>query len=400
MSLVGKSLDQITEADLQGLVDNKTSEDKSLEYKRDLPNNTDDAKKKFLKAVSSFANASGGYLFYGVEAKEGMPQEPLGISVPNADAEVLRLQDMIRDGVKPRVTPEVSIRCISLQNGNGVIALRIPKSWNSPHMVTHNKDFRFYSRSSNGAYPLDVDELRIAFELSTTVSERIKNFRLDRLSKIIAGETPLGKVQAAVLTLHLIPVSSFASPVNYDLAALLNQSRPILIPMGSPRGWDNFYNFDGVAAIRCNDKSPSYNSYTQVFRNGITESACFIGLKNQTGENIIGSFSYEKATLQSLSECLELQKHLGIQPPILVMFSLLHVSGYQLHISEFSYSRNNVPIDRDSLIIPEVLIDDFNCNTGKVMKPAFDMVWNAAGHEGSMNYDEKDNWTNKPFSSS
>ncbi|MBC8043273.1 MAG: hypothetical protein IAF08_07490, partial [Rhizobacter sp.] len=236
--------------------------------------------------------------------------------------------------------------------------------------------------------------LRIAFELSTTISERIRNFRLERLGKIVAGETPLGKVQAAVLILHLIPVSSFASPVNYDLPTLLNQARPSLIPMGNPRGWDNFYNFDGIAAIHRIDKLPSYNSYTQVFRNGIIESACFISNETKTGENIISSLVYERTTLQSLSECLKLQKHLSIQTPILVMSSLLHVSGCKLYVSERSYRRNNTPIDRDSLIMPEILIDDFDCNTGKVMKPAFDMVWNAAGYEGSMNYDDKNNWKN------
>lgn len=60
-----------------------------------------------------------------------------------------------------------------------------------PHMVKLGGTFRFYSRNANGKYPLDVGELRALFAFSETTSERIRSFRQERLSSIVAGETPI-----------------------------------------------------------------------------------------------------------------------------------------------------------------------------------------------------------------
>lgn len=72
MSLISNMpLDDIEEKHLQGLIDAKTPERKIIEYKSELPkfDDTDD-KKEFLADVSSFANASGGDLIYGINAKD------------------------------------------------------------------------------------------------------------------------------------------------------------------------------------------------------------------------------------------------------------------------------------------------------------------------------------------
>jgi len=65
-----------------------------------------------------------------------------------------------------------------------VFVIRIPNSWLSPHRVELQGHNKFYTRGSNGKYPMDVDELRVAFNLSQTIAEKIKNFRIDRVKKI------------------------------------------------------------------------------------------------------------------------------------------------------------------------------------------------------------------------
>ena len=50
---------------INGLVDGKVPESKTLEYKAELPIFNDSGKKEFLAGVSSFANTSGGYILYG-----------------------------------------------------------------------------------------------------------------------------------------------------------------------------------------------------------------------------------------------------------------------------------------------------------------------------------------------
>jgi predicted HTH transcriptional regulator len=64
--MINKDIDQITEEDLQVLIDNAVSESKIIEYKQLLPGKNDPDTKEFLADISSFANASGGDLIYGV----------------------------------------------------------------------------------------------------------------------------------------------------------------------------------------------------------------------------------------------------------------------------------------------------------------------------------------------
>ena len=72
MLLNGKSLDKITESDLQELIDNGVAEGKTLDYKEKLSGNSDAEKKEFLYDVSSFANASGGNLIFGITEDKGI----------------------------------------------------------------------------------------------------------------------------------------------------------------------------------------------------------------------------------------------------------------------------------------------------------------------------------------
>ena len=48
--------------------------------------------------------------------------------------------------------------------------------------------------------------------------------------------------------------------------------------------------------------------------------------------------------------------------------------------------------DRSVVIIPDVVVDDLNIESHKILKPIFDLVWNAAGIQGSWNFDAQGNW--------
>lgn len=103
--MIAKSIDHIAETDLQVLIINAISERKTIEYKESLPGNPDHDKKEFLGDVSSFANAVGGDLIYGMieDRATGLPTELRGIEADNVDQEILRLESIIRDGINPRI---------------------------------------------------------------------------------------------------------------------------------------------------------------------------------------------------------------------------------------------------------------------------------------------------------
>jgi len=187
MALEGRTVDDLIEDDLQKLIQFKEAEAKKIDYKLMLPGGSDRERIDCLGDVSSFANAAGGHLVYGMKEDQGLPVELPGLVNVDPDAEVLRLDGMAQRGIRPRI-PGLSSRPIPLRNGNVAIVTHVPKSWAGPHMVTYNDSQRFYGRNSAGKYQLDIDELRASFNAWGAAAERIERFRADRLARIVAGE--------------------------------------------------------------------------------------------------------------------------------------------------------------------------------------------------------------------
>ena len=165
---------------LRVLVADRVGEGKTLEYKREIPRGGDRERVRFLKAVSAFANTAGGDLLLGVEAVDGVATALPGVALDNPDGETLRLENMIRDGLEPRL-PRVDILPVKVADHRYVPVLRVPRSWIAPHRIRKNREL--YARNSAGSYPLDVGELRTAFTMSETVAGPIRDFRTDRLAQ-------------------------------------------------------------------------------------------------------------------------------------------------------------------------------------------------------------------------
>ncbi len=389
--MIGKNIEQITEEDLQALIDNEVTERKSIEYKQALPRDSAKEKKEFLADVSSFANASGGDLIYGIieDKKTGKPKSLDGLDIENIGQEILRLDNIIRTGIQPRL-PSIAISPpIPLDNSREALIIRIPKSWISPHRVIYDGHDKFYSRSSNGKYPLDVGELRIAFNLSETITERIRNFRVDRISKIFAGETPVPFYENAKIVLHLIPITSFNPAQSYDIGKIA--SHPEKMPPIYSGGLNWRYNLDGLLTYSGGRQDKSH-SYVQLFRNGIIEAVEGLLLQPYKQQLII-RIIYEQKLVSSLTDYLAVLKTLEVEPPIFIFLTLLGVKGYSMGIDTWKYDIDEVyTIDRDILQLPEVMVENYDERAENVLKPCFDSIWNACGFQRSFNYNEKREW--------
>ena len=71
------------------------------------------------------------------------------------------------------------------------------------------------------------------------------------------------------------------------------------------------------------------------------------------------------------------------------MLTLLGVSGYSIGYSQGFDGLKNNSIDRDALLVPELMVESLDVDLTSAMKQVFDIVWNAAGWERSMCYDDK-----------
>jgi hypothetical protein len=372
-----KPIEQLVEADLRELIENQVSERKTIEYKQALAWRPDEKRKEFLADVSSFANASGGHLVYGMKEEGGLPVELCGLDVDDPDSTVSALDSSIRDGIKPRI-PGVVIWPVPLTTGKRAIVIRVPKSFASPHMVTFANTSRFYARNSNGKYQLDVDEIRAAFLLSDKTAERVRDFRVDRIAKIRADDTPVPMVQGARIVLHVVPLAALSSLAQIDLQSIPRLSRELhLIPLGLVTGWDGRFNLEGyVRYVRGDDRCVAY---VQIFRNGALETfdtslASHSGSRGhlqgaRLGADVIEKLGYYFSSLAAL----------GVDVPLAVMISLLGVKGYEVGPQETAWMHGVGRFDKDVVLIPEVLLESFDADITQLMKQSFDIIWNAAG---------------------
>jgi predicted HTH transcriptional regulator len=101
MEPFNKPLSEITIDDISIIVRDKVPESRNLDYKRELPPLTEAGNKELLKDISAFANTVGGYLIYGVDEKEGVPTEILGVEVEDFDKLKQRFENLLRTGADP-----------------------------------------------------------------------------------------------------------------------------------------------------------------------------------------------------------------------------------------------------------------------------------------------------------
>jgi hypothetical protein len=52
-------------------------------------------------------------------------------------------------------------------------------------------------------------------------------------------------------------------------------------------------------------------------------------------------------------------------------------------------------IDRDVLLLPEIIVQNYEVRAEDVLKTAFDSIWNACGLPRSLNYDANGNWVGR-----
>ncbi|MEW6737417.1 MAG: ATP-binding protein [Acidobacteriota bacterium] len=440
--MINKPFDQIDKETIDGLITNAVSESKTLDYKEELPSNKDEHKRDFLADISAFANASGGDLIYGIKEQRdsqgptGIPETAEGLENINIDKEIQRLESMIQEGIKPRIKP-IGIKAIEGFNKGPVLVVRIPKSWNSPHMVTFGNLSRFYSRNSRGKYQLDVTELRAAFIASESLKERMERFRDERISKIIADETPIVIDNAPKSILHVLPLLSFDPANRIDITQLAQERVGPNLPK-PPEGhycgwyWTTTFNFEGYLTYQSlwktgfQDEKSSFipRKYLQIFRNGAIEFVKNVspatdmkdlmqlsGLKVPNNRFILSN-ELEGELIEDLETCFRIIQALEIDSPVFVIITLFGIYDYYLVYDEITTYRITKedqieyrskthlvgPIMKDLIPLPETIIDnpvshiDNHKNIATLFRPLFNIIWQTAGEKNSFNYDEEGIW--------
>jgi hypothetical protein len=284
----------------------------------------------------------------------------------------------MRNGIKPRLIG-VRILSLALTNGDTVFVVRVPRSWNAPHVVDYEGHWRFYYRGAKASYPMDVTELRNAVTSADTLKQRLEEFRFRRLAQI--ADDPM-LARTAKIVLHFQPLDSLREEFEVDLSKEKITSSNLVLMQHDDTEPETRPNFDGLLVTvrnKMRTEETIWLGYIQIFRSGAIEEvdAHTLPAKVQElpEENLIRSSYFEGRIIRGVARRLALLKDLDIKSPVQVHLSLLGVKGYLLWVDQrkdlFGFSASDqleylrvMPaqnaIDRDDLLLPGLLMDDFH----------------------------------------
>lgn len=417
MLLNGKAIGDITEADLRALVDVGAPETDRLDFKRELPEANDNS--KFPALVSAFANANGGHIIYGMEEKEGIASELIGLTsnmIGKTEA-VTHLQNLANSGIEPRI-PGLRIREIKLsQEGRWAIVVYVPRSIAAPHQITNGR--KFYRRYAKGNAEMNVEELRRAFGLSEAFTERTHSFRRQRVTSLAQlamseGTVPVRINNGITLVVHMLPLDFSESQIAVDLSRFDPQrqggSANVRLLKYSDSGRYNAYGF-----VRPNGYEPNPNvgldGYTQIFRNGAVEIVqilpeSVLPPSNYTqggfNEKFLNLFRADSYILDYVEDAQELSVNLDVEFPLVVMVSVLKVGDKKLSFRAEGIEPNRFEWQRpqhkpQDLLLPDLVLQELPASVPQSIRPILDVLWQAGGIEKSLSFDPQGNWIDRKF---
>lgn len=174
------------------------------------------------KIVSSFANSLGGVLVLGVNAPNGVPQEPIeGFATP-AEELPLTIESICLRGINPPVIPRVTVVPSDVPN-HMFLVIEVDESWEAPHAIENSR--RVYVRTGNAANPYDLTDVDLIIDLIKRRSE--PSSKRDQLIAIAGrrAETVVldGTIHLQIRIVPLYPRRALCT--NDDVWAFLDDTR-------------------------------------------------------------------------------------------------------------------------------------------------------------------------------
>jgi hypothetical protein len=202
-------------------------------------------------------------------------------------------------------------------------------------------------------------------------------------------------VEGALLCAHIVPHAAFAGVFDLDVTAVAQRQNE-LEPIYSS-GVSHTYNIDGLLTYSPVDRDGTSAAYLQVFRNGVVESVNSSML--QPGEArpghpaIVPSTALARELHEFLPRVMAAMSNLGIVPPVSAFVSLLGVKGMVLAVDErMMLRRNPRAYDRDYLLFRELVFTEWPTDAVTATRPLLNELWQAAGLQRCLDYDEHGNW--------
>jgi hypothetical protein len=256
-------------------------------------------------------------------------------------------------------------------------------------MVTLGGRQRFYGRSPAGKYPLDVGGIRHGFLAGETGRERIRRFRLERIARIVAQDTPIPMTDGPKLIFHALPLLPDEGVWSRLLPLQDHDILPYIQPIGEAADAHHF-NLDGYLT-RTHDRREGRNSYTQLFRDGGVEavSTGFIRIyrSEMAGADGFSGVVIERYLIRALTNLQKLWSKIGLAPPVVLGMAMSGIRGHMIYPRSPGWLPE-ATFDRDPLVVPEVIVEELARAADTILHPLINLLWNAGGWQASPQYRE------------
>jgi hypothetical protein len=299
------------------------------------------------------------------------------------------LEQVARGGLQPRIA-NIAFHAVSIQAGGNVLIIRVPRSYSAPHRIIRQNRNRFYARSAAGKYEPDVNELRALFIAGPQLADRVRNFRLDRIARIAAGNAPVQLMYRSALVLHVVPLSAFDVNSALPLAEIAQDFRSF-VPTGSSTANGTRINFEGVLKTSNADpRATQHRAYVQLYRSGIVEAADSSVAAVSTPRISLLDDKLIAGTMRYLKDLIAF----GIEPPYAVLVSLIGVGGARLDFAPQSQWGGDLsdPLERDQYHLDEVIIETIPADKAEcagIIRPILDQAANIGGRATSPLFDNE-----------
>lgn len=182
MIFSGKSIQELTEADIRSLVEREVGESRILDYKRKMYSSSDADKRDLACDIIAFTNSNGGFLILGIKCDEegNKPVEVIGVDNNGLEA---RIESVCLDRIDEPLSNgrDYRIKIVPLANTDHVVpVIQIYESLRAPHMVSFQKQRYFYVRHGRQNRPADINDLRAIFEKVQGYMSKAETFIAER----------------------------------------------------------------------------------------------------------------------------------------------------------------------------------------------------------------------------
>jgi hypothetical protein len=179
--------------------------------------------------------------------------------------------------------------------------------------------------------------------------------------------------------IHVLPLGPNRPDINIKLH---EEELQILMPPPFCGSWDHRYNLDGCMVF---DGEKKCRSYIQYFRNGGMETYTSKTHYKQDQDRppSLRARAAEKFTIKSINTYLSFIDSLGIEPPFVIYISFTNLKDSAIYLlNPFLFELEHNKFDREEILLPGIVIDSFEVEVPELIKPLFEIVWQAAGWNG------------------